>query len=126
MGVASFASGLADLVGSCATRRRNVVDNWVRADRVVAVVWKGQRLVPGFQLLADGSPDGVLQPALRVLRSFGAEPWERAIWWTVPAPRLEGRRPVDVLYAARGGVDQERDDVAAQLASAAARRRDWF
>jgi hypothetical protein len=118
------AEELADLVGSQAARRRTVVDNWVRADRVVAVGWRGRTLVPGFQLLPDGQPDPLLQPVLRVLREYGAEPWERALWWTLPAPRLDGQRPVDLLLRAREGAG--RDEAVAALRQAAERKREWF
>lgn len=118
------ADELAELVGSKAVRRRNVVDNWVRADRIVAVGWRGATLVPGFQLAADGSPDPVLQPVLRLLRQQGAEPWERALWWSLPAPRLDGVRPVDLLLASRAAA--ERDEVRGRLLVAATRPRDWF
>lgn len=118
------ADELAELVGSKAVRRRNVVDNWVRADRIVAVAWRGVTLVPGFQLLTDGSPDPVLQPALKLLREQGAQPWERALWWALPAPRLQGARPVDLLLASRSGT--ERGQVQSRLVAAAERPRDWF
>lgn len=118
------AEELAELVGSRAVRRRTVVDNWVRADRVVAVGWRGQTLVPGFQLLPDGHPDPLLQPVLRTLRDYGAEPWERALWWTVPAPRLAGQRPVDLLLASR--TEGTGDETVTLLLGAAERPRDWF
>lgn len=116
---------LADLVGSRATKRRTTIDNWVRADRVVAVVWHGRSLVPGFQLLPDGRPDRLLQPALRALHTHGAGAWERALWWTVPARLLDGARPVDVLLRARDAAAAERASVAERLERAASRRRDW-
>lgn len=118
------AEELADLVGSRARRRRTMVDNWVRADRVVAVGWRGQTLVPGFQLLPDAQPDPLLQPVLAALRAYGAEPWERALWWTMPAPRLSGRRPVDLLLDSRSLAD--RGEVREVLLQAAQRLREWF
>lgn len=118
------ADELADLVDSRAARRRTVVDNWMRADRVVAVAWRGQTLVPGFQLLGDGRPDPILQPVLAVLRGYGAGPWERALWWLLPAPRLSGQRPVDQLLESRSSGD--RKEAAAALLAAAQRRRTWF
>jgi hypothetical protein len=118
------AEELADLVGSRAVRRRTMVDNWVRADRVAAVGWRGQTLAPGFQLLTDGSPDPVLQPVLALLRKQGAQPWERALWWALPAPRLAGNRPVDVLLKSRSSTD--RGEAQEALVVAAQRPRDWF
>lgn len=118
------AEELADLVGSRAVRRRTVVDNWSRADRLVAVSWRGQTLVPGFQLLSDGHPDPALQPVLATLRQYGAEPWERALWWALPAPRLDGKRPVDLLIRSR--MWQDRGDAQAALIAAAQRQREWF
>ena len=59
------ASELAELVGSTARNRSATVDNWKRADRVVAVRWKGHTVVPGFLLRPDGHPDPAAGPALR-------------------------------------------------------------
>lgn len=118
------AEEVADLVGSRAARRRTVVDNWVRSDRVVAVGWRGETLVPGFQLLPDAQPDPLLQPVLASLRAYGAESWERALWWTLPAPRLSGRRPVDLLLESRTASD--RGEMSEVLLSAAQRTREWF
>ncbi len=123
---AASPEAVAEAIGSRSKRPRSVVDNWVRADRVVAVGWHGQTLVPGFQLLADGRPDPLLVPVLAALREYGADAWERALWWTVPAPQLDGRRPVDLLLAARGADAATRDDAGKELVAAAHRRRDWF
>jgi hypothetical protein len=120
------ARDLADLVESRARNRLSVVDNWRRAGRVVVVPWHGQALVPGFQLLSNGSPDPRLRPVLKILKDQGFGPWEQALWWTVPAPRLEGARPVDLLLRAREMPAEEAGAVAVNLAQAATRRRDWF
>lgn len=120
------ARELADLVGSQARNRLSVVDNWRRAGRVVVVPWHGQSLVPGFQLLPDGSPDPRLRPVLRVLKEQGLGPWELALWWVVPAPRLGAQRPVDALVQARQLRPEEGSAVEGRLVVAATRRRDWF
>lgn len=120
------ARELADLVGSRARNRLSVVDNWRRAGRIVVVPWHGQTLIPGFQLLADGLPDPRLRPVLQALRKEGFGPWEQALWWTVPAPRLGGLRPVGLLLEARGTGPEEAQAVESRLLEAASRRRDWF
>lgn len=114
---------LAELVGSAARNPNSTVDNWRRADRIVTVRWKGRTLVPGFQLLPSGQPDPTVQEVLRVLRGYGMRDWEQALWFVVPCPALGHARPVDRLlelrrHPAPGGP--------ADLAAAAARRRDWF
>jgi hypothetical protein len=99
---------------------------WKRAARISAVRWRGRTLVPGFQLLPSGLPDPALQPVLRVLQGYGMGDWEQAVWWTVPASALGGRRPVDVLLACRSaGAEGSPADERA-LVEAAHRRRDWF
>lgn len=120
------AYDLAELVGSRARNRLSVVDNWRRAGRIVAVLWHGRALVPGFQLLTDGSPDPRLRPVLQVLRKSGFGPWEQALWWVLPAPRLAGRRPVELLVEARMLAPEEAGTLGDQLLEAASRRRDWF
>jgi hypothetical protein len=120
------ARELADLVGSKARNRLSTVDNWRRAGRVIVVPWHGRALVPGFQLLADGSPDPGLRPVLRILDDQGFGPWEQALWWVVPAPRLEGARPVDLLLRAREMTPEGAEQVEARLVHAAVRPRDWF
>ena len=80
-------------------------------------------MVPGFQLLETGQPDPVIRPVIRVLRSYGMGDWEQALWFVVPNPALEVRRPVDVLLAARG---EPGGDCSDRLVTAAQRRRDWF
>lgn len=115
---------LATLVGSAARNPASTVDNWRRADRIVTVRWKGRTLVPGFQLLASGHPDPTVQGILRVLRAYGMSDWEQALWFVVPNPALDRRRPVDLLLAVR---DDPGRAAASELASAAAaRQRDWF
>ena len=120
------ARELADFVGSRARNRLSVVDNWRRAARVIVVPWHGQALVPGFQLLSDGSPDPRLRPVIQILKSQGFGPWEQALWWMVPAPRLEGARPVDLLLQTREMKAEEAEAVGANLAQAATRPWDWF
>ncbi len=117
------APELASLVGSAARNPASTVDNWRRADRVVTVRWKGRTLVPGFQLLATGRPDPALQSVLRVLRAYGMGDWERALWFVVPSPALDGDRPVDRLL---GGRERPATERAGELVAAAERRRDWF
>lgn len=121
------AATLAELAGSSAKKPATTIDNWKRAARVVAVRWHGRSLVPGFQLLPSGEPDPLVQPVLRRLRAYGMDDWQQAIWWTVPAPALDGRRPVDVLVARRSlDDDDERAHLEQCLLAAAQRRRDWF
>jgi hypothetical protein len=114
---------LAALVGSTARNPASTVDNWRRADRIVTVRWQGRTLVPGFELLASGQPDPLVRPVLQVLRSYDMSDWERALWFVVPSPALDGARPVDRLLAVR------KEPTAAgteELVAAAERRRDWF
>jgi hypothetical protein len=49
--------------------------------------------------------------------------WEQALWFVVPCPVLDGRRPVDQLLALR---QQPSTNSADELVAAAERRRDWF
>jgi hypothetical protein len=114
---------LAALVGSTARNPASTVDNWRRADRIVTVRWRGRTLVPGFELLQSGQPDPLVRPVLQVLRSYGMSDWERALWFVVPSPALDGARPVDLLLAVR---KQSAAVGAAELVAAAERRRDWF
>jgi hypothetical protein len=79
--------------------------------------------VPGFELLESGQPDPLVRPVLQVLRSYGMSDWERALWFVVPSPALDGARPVDLLLAVR---KQSAAVGAAELVAAAERRRDWF
>lgn len=120
------AHELADLVGSRARNRMSVVDNWRRAGRVVVVPWKGKALVPGFQLLGDASPDPRLRPVLARLDAQGLGAWEQALWWTVPAPRLGGARPVDLLLRTRSAGPEVAEGLEDRLLEAAHRPRDWF
>lgn len=117
-------SGLAELAGSRAKRPGVTVDNWRRAHRIVTVRYRDEIYVPGFLLGENGQPDPVAQPALAQLAGYGASDWEAALWWTIPAPALDGRRPVDVLLAARDHGDREH--ARKELQAAATRRRDWF
>jgi hypothetical protein len=114
---------LATLVGSTARNPATTVDNWRRADRIVTVRWQGRTLVPGFQLLESGQPDPAVRPVLQALRSYGMSDWEQSLWFLVPSPVLGGARPVDRLLALR---QQPGAEGTAELAAAAARRRDWF
>jgi hypothetical protein len=114
---------LARLVGSAARNPASTADNWRRADRIVTVRWKGRTLVPGFQLLQSGKPDPTVARLLRVLRAYGMDDWEQALWFVVPCPVLDGRRPVDQLLALR---QQPSTNSADELVAAAERRRDWF
>lgn len=120
------AHELSDLAGSRARNRLSMADNWRRAGRIIVVPWHGQTLVPGFQLLPDGSPDPRLRPVLAVLREQGFGPWEQALWWVLPAPRLGGARPVDHLLGARALQAQQAETVRDRLIEAARRQRDWF
>ena len=130
------AAELAELVGSQARRPATTLDNWRRAHRIVAVRYRDKTLVPGFLLLEGGQPDPAARAALAVLDKQGFGDWQRALWWTVPSPALDGVRPVDVLLAARRrdrtpatthvGARAEGNDVSERLAAAARRRRDWF
>ncbi len=124
------AAELAELVGSQARRPGTTVDNWRRAHRIVAVRWHDKTVVPGFVLLEGGQPDPAARAALAVLDEQGFGDWQQALWWTAPAPALDGVRPVDVLLAARrrghAGAPAAGGDVSEQLAAAASRRRDWF
>lgn len=117
------ARELGRLAGSAARNPSSTVDNWRRADRIVAVRWKGRTIVPGFQMLESGRPDPVLRGVLGVLREYGMDEWERALWFVVPCPALGGVRPVDRLVALRQDPDPEG---VTQLIDAARRRRDWF
>lgn len=120
---------VAELAGSRAKRPTTTVDNWRRAHKIVTVRWRDRTLVPGFLLGGDGQPDPVAQPALACLAEQGFTDWQAALWWTVPAPALDGQRPVDVLVAAHkemDGAENGEPSVAEQLAGAAVRRRDWF
>jgi hypothetical protein len=114
---------LAVLVGSAARNPASTVDCWRRADRIVTVRWQGRTPVPGFQLLGSGQPDPDVRPILQVLRSYGMNDWEQALWFVVPNPALDGARPVDRLLALRTGLTA---DERAELVAAAERRRDWF
>lgn len=119
------ADEVAELVGSEAKRPSATVENWRRSNRVVAVRWRNQTLVPGFQLLSDGQPDGNLRPVLKVLRDQGFSDWAAALWWVLPSPGLGGGRPVDLLLGIRE--DGERvSEGRERLVRAARRRRDWF
>jgi hypothetical protein len=120
------AAELAELAGSEAKNPAVTVDNWKRADRIVAVRWRGRSVVPGFQLLTDGHPDPLVRPVLRRLRDQGFGPWEQALWWVVPAGALGGDRPVDRLLAARDADDAARTATGAELVAADDRPRDWF
>jgi hypothetical protein len=123
------AADLAELAGSRAKRPTTTVDNWRRAHKVVTVRWREQTLVPGFLLGADGQPNLVAQPALTCLADQGFTDWQATLWWTVPAPALDGERPVDLLVAAPKnivGSENGEPSVAERLAAAAVRRRDWF
>jgi hypothetical protein len=118
---------LAKMVGSTARNPASTVDNWRRADRVITVRWKGRTLVPGFQLLESGRPDPLVRPVLHALRAYGMDDWEQALWFVVPSPALGGKRPVDRLLALRERPDADQAaELAAELAAAADRRRDWF
>jgi hypothetical protein len=120
------AAELGRLAGSRARRPGTTVDNWRRAHRVVALRWHDETLVPGFLLLADGRPDPVARPALTALAAQRFSDWQAALWWAVPAPALDGRRPVDLLLAVRGAPAEEVQRAADALAAAARRPRDWF
>lgn len=120
------AGDLAELAGSRARRASTTVDNWRRAHRIVAVRWHDDTLVPGFLLTTAAVPDPVARPALTVLAEQGFSDWQAAVWWTVPAPDLDGRRPVDVLLEARDGDAETGRRAAADLKAVAHRRRDWF
>ena len=78
--------------------------------------------MPGFELLESGQPDPLVRPVLQVLRSYGMSDWERALWFVVPSPALDGARPVDRLLAVR----KQSAARAPELVAAAERRRDWF
>lgn len=118
------AAELAELAGSRAKRPGVTVDNWRRAHRIVTVRYRDRSLVPGFLLGPGGQPDPTAQPALARLAEYGATDWQTALWWTMPASALGGRRPVDVLLESRQRGDSEH--ARGQLAEAADRRRDWF
>ena len=120
------ADKLGTLVGSKARRATATVDNWRRAHKVLAVRWHDDLLVPGFLLLGDAQPDPVARPALRALHAQGFSDWQATLWWAVSSSALAGRRPVDVLLAAREQTPANRDEVALQLAAAAGRSRNWF
>ena len=64
-----------------------------------------------------------IRDRLRVLRAYGMDDWEQALWFVVPCPVLDGRRPVDQLLALR---QQPSTNSADELVAAAERRRDWF
>lgn len=113
---------LSDLVQSGAKRRTATVENWRRSHRVVTVRWRGETLVPGFQLLPNAQPDPHLRPVLSLLKEQGFSDWQAALWWIIPAPALAGRRPVDLLMDLR---QRENADLT-PLVGAAARKRDWF
>lgn len=120
------AGELADLTGSRAKRARTTVDNWRRAHKIVTIRWRDQTLVPGFLLFPDAHPDPVAQPVLARLADQGFSDWQAALWWTVPAPALDGARPVDLLLKAREASADEASRLAGRLVGAATRRRDWF
>jgi hypothetical protein len=120
---AAESKELAELAGSTARNPASTVDNWRRADRIVAVRWRGRTLIPGFQLLESGQPDPAVRPLIQVLRSYGMGDWEQALWFVVPSSALGGTRPVDRLLALRGAPNPEGME---ELVAAARRRRDWF
>jgi hypothetical protein len=119
------AERLAARVGSKARRAGSMVENWRRAHRVVTVRWHDDQFVPGFLLRADFQPNPDARAALTVLHEQGFSDWQAALWWTLPAPALEGRRPVDVLLDESAGRANSAA-VGERLAVAARRRRDWF
>ncbi|MBS44120.1 MAG: hypothetical protein CMH83_13340 [Nocardioides sp.] len=60
----------------------------VPADR-----WTPEALVPGFQLVADGTPREELAPVLEPLLRAGGDPWLLWGWLTRPAGLLGGLVP---------------------------------
>lgn len=70
---------------------------WIVAREVVAFDWRGELWVPLFQFhLADMA----LRPQVQqVARSLGGNlsPWDLALWFSTPNPRLQGQLPADVL-----------------------------
>lgn len=116
---ASEPSEIANLIGSEAKNPANVTDNWRRAHKVVAVKWRGRTLVPGFMLVADGTPNLLLRPVLTQFHEYGMTDWQAALWWMISNPKLEGMRPVDVLLRDQQGSGEA-------LIEAAHRDREWF
>jgi hypothetical protein len=117
------AEEISELVGSSAQRRSSTIDNWRRSYRILAVRWRDQTLVPGFQLLRDGQPDPNLRRVLELLAKQGFGAWQAALWWVLPTPALDGARPVDLLLKIRG---REGSAGPEQLLRAANRPEDWF
>jgi len=120
------AAELAQLTGSRARRPSTVVDNWRRAHKSVAVRWHGDTLIPGFLVTPEAQPDPLAQAALRILADQRFSDWQAALWWVVPAPALDGTRPVDLLLEARHADAETQRVIGERLAAAAHRRRDWF
>jgi hypothetical protein len=119
-------AAVAGLVGSRAARPGSIVAGWRRAQRLVTIRRDGETVVPRFLLLDDGHPDPVARGALRTLAAQGFSNSQAALWWTVPASALDGRRPVDLLRDARQLPAEQRTSVADALAAAARRFRSWF
>lgn len=71
-----------------------------RERRLFTVTWKGQQLIPGFQLDADGRPDPRLRPLLEiVIDERGLEEWAVWSWFALANAALGGERPQEALDA---------------------------
>lgn len=92
------AEDVAELRGTSLRSAQQWISRRKRERRLFTVTWKGQQLVPGFQLDADGDPDPRLRPLLEILiDERGLEEWALWSWFAFANAALGGERPQGVL-----------------------------
>lgn len=95
------AEGGAETTAEVANRlgvSRQAVDKRRRARQLLAVDTVRGHLYPRWQF--DGSV--ALSGLASILADLTAETWEAASWFLAPNPRLQDRRPLDVLRVRQG------------------------
>lgn len=91
---------LAELRGTSLRSAQSWLSRAKRERRLFTVTWKGQQLVPGFQLDEEGQPDRRLRPLLEILiDERGLEEWALWSWFALANAGLDGEQPQQALAA---------------------------